>query len=120
MISRFIRFSVVPRWGDTQRYEEASTPLLQPAGKAVLYCELLRWRSFYCAGARSCVGRPAPTALALVLVWVGQRLLRWRSFLCGSASAYCAGAPGKHRPVIVLQLFPAAQSTALAHGNAHF
>jgi len=47
---------------------------------------LLRWRSFlcgsasaYCAGARSCVGRPAPTALALVLVWVGQRLLRWRS-----------------------------------------
>ncbi len=33
---------------------------------------------------------------------------------------YCGAAPGRHRPVSVLQVAPAPQSTGPAHGNAHF
>ncbi len=36
------------------------------------------------------------------------------------ASNYCGAAPGRHRPVSVLHVAPAAQSTGPAHGNAHF
>jgi hypothetical protein len=42
------------------------------------------------------------------------------AFLRCVSVRYCAGTPGKQRPVIVLQLAPAAQSTALAQGKAHF
>lgn len=34
--------------------------------------------------------------------------------------AHCGAAPGRHKPVIVLQVAPAAQSTGPAQGNAHF
>ncbi|HYQ27347.1 MAG TPA: hypothetical protein VER04_09005 [Polyangiaceae bacterium] len=38
----------------------------------------------------------------------------------GKSADYCGAAPGKHKPVTVLQAAPAAQSTGPAQGKAHF
>jgi hypothetical protein len=58
-------------------------------------------------GAKSNTKRQVPHST----VWQARRFC---------VALYCGATPGRQSPVIVLQAAPAAQSTALAHGKAHF